>query len=62
MFAAPVVIVRHPYNIHYTKELNKTKAYSFRIPNYGLFSFKSQTLLLPSIFLKAMQTKSVLKN
>ena len=27
MFEAPVVKVSHPYIIHYTKELNKTKAY-----------------------------------
>jgi len=62
MFEAPVVKVSHPYIINYTNELNKTKAYSFRIPNYGLFSFKSQTLFLPSIFLNAIQTKRVLAN
>jgi hypothetical protein len=62
MFEAPVVKVSHPYIINYTKELNKTKAYSFKIPNYGLFSLKSQTLFLPSICLNFMQTKRVLEN
>ena len=46
----------------FLNELKKTKDYSFRIPNYGLFSFKSQTLFLPSIFLNAIQTKRVLAN